>query len=76
MLFIAEAARRYEKKGVTVNAFSPGLIPDPKVCVGAGDGGEGCGLHALKRFGTQAWHVALFCVVWPDPSPNTQHLNP
>ena len=30
MLFMAEAARRFAPLGVTVNAFSPGLIADPK----------------------------------------------
>ena len=29
MLFMAEAARRLQPKGITVNAFSPGLIADP-----------------------------------------------
>ncbi|KAL1528956.1 hypothetical protein AB1Y20_010278 [Prymnesium parvum] len=30
MLFMAEASRRFAAKGITVNAFSPGLIADPK----------------------------------------------
>ncbi|KOO32506.1 light-dependent protochlorophyllide oxido-reductase [Chrysochromulina tobinii] len=30
MLFMAEASRRFAPLGVTVNAFSPGLIADPK----------------------------------------------
>lgn len=29
MLFMAEASRRFASKGITVNAFSPGLIADP-----------------------------------------------
>lgn len=29
MLFTAEAARRYSTRGISVNAFSPGLIPSP-----------------------------------------------
>jgi len=29
MLFMAEAAKRFSSKGITVNAFSPGLIADP-----------------------------------------------
>ena len=29
MMFTAEAARRLEKRGITANAFSPGLIPAP-----------------------------------------------
>jgi protochlorophyllide reductase len=29
MMFMAEAARRLEAKGIVVNAFSPGLIADP-----------------------------------------------
>mmetsp|Transcript_18886 Transcript_18886/g.43896 ORF Transcript_18886/g.43896 Transcript_18886/m.43896 type:complete len:465 (-) Transcript_18886:207-1601(-) len=29
MLFMAEAAKRFGSKGITVNAFSPGLIADP-----------------------------------------------
>mmetsp|Transcript_16850 Transcript_16850/g.39340 ORF Transcript_16850/g.39340 Transcript_16850/m.39340 type:complete len:140 (+) Transcript_16850:887-1306(+) len=29
ILFTAEASRRFSAKGVTVNSFSPGLIPDP-----------------------------------------------
>ena len=29
MLFEAEAARRFSSRGISVNAFSPGLIPSP-----------------------------------------------
>ena len=29
MMFMAEASRRLKSKGITVNAFSPGLIADP-----------------------------------------------
>ena len=30
MMFMAEAARRLKERKITVNAFSPGLIADPK----------------------------------------------
>lgn len=30
LMFMAEASRRFADKKITVNAFSPGLIPDPK----------------------------------------------